>query len=878
MKITSSRMLHVTDRPSCVAFTVLVVLALIHSCRGQSEVIGPSQPIVATLGDDVVLPCRLEPVQNAVDMTVEWARPDLDPRFVHVGRRGKELERMKHPSYRGRTSLSTEGLMLGDVSLKLSRVEISDQGTYRCYIPDLYRGLTVQLLVGAVSSPVIQTSQSGDGGGVLLQCESEGWYPEPEVLWLDGEGDVLSAGPTETLRRPDDLYTVSSRLTVDQRPSSNFTCRVQQKSINQTRETRVHVPDHFFMVPSTPSTPSTPDAPSTPSTSSTSSTPSTPGVIIGSVIAALLFIAAVLFVVWKWRQKKSKPQTRSPEDGPDQTDEEKTVSSKSDNTGSQVVMEGEGEREPLMAGREEENNVDDRGEEGERKDETHHGELVTEPDVDGADRGRGIKSIKQDVAGRQVKNDGDEDGGEQTVKPVEEDSGLPLVLVEEGLEESNVHQEVQKEEVTRQDPMNDVDKKEAKEENEQKEVSSGRTGQKKKKKKNWREQMQPEVGRRSVELQSKTQKRKDEMKLKQQKGGVLEDRKQEGSEAEHREKIEKHQEGNQSDRTMTKGREAENQKETEEKRELQKQEVEARDLRTQEGALDTNRQEAEHLDEEGKHQEGNQSDRTMTTGRKAENQKELINVKPKETEEKRQDVEARERDKDLRTQEGASDARRQEAEHLDEKGKHQEGNQSDRMTTMTGRKAENQKELINETVKETEDERQEEIKKDGEKIELKTQEGDGSKDQEGNQRDFTRKVQINEKSKETEREKKPPSAGREETRKRPDLRRHQETAGREHQELQQEEESEKSPEGTKKQPERCSVGKERREDGTDEGPDVDENQQKSEEMRRRGQQQQQEDVIEEVRQQPEESSQRLTDGGVKSEEDHQDEPMKCEIS
>ncbi|XP_074495673.1 uncharacterized protein LOC141770001, partial [Sebastes fasciatus] len=785
-------MLHVTDRRSSGAFTVLVVLALIHSCRGQSEVIGPSQPIVATVGDDVVLPCRLEPVLNAVDMTVEWARPDLDPRFVLVWRDGKELESKKHPSYRGRTSLSTEGLKLGDVSLKLSTVEISDEGTYRCFFPELDRALTVQLLVGAVSLPVIQMSQSGGvGGGVLLQCESEGWYPEPEVLWLDGEGDVLSAGPTETLRRPDDLYNVSSRLTVDQRPSSNFTCRVQQKSINQTRETHVHVPDHFFMVPST------------------SSTPSSPGVITGSVIAALLFIAAVLFIVWKWRQKKSKPERRSPEDGPDQTEDERTVTSKSDTTGSQVVMEGEGEREPLMAGREEENNVDDRGEEGERKDETHHGELVTEPDVDGSDGGRGIKSIKQDVAGRQVKNDGDESGGEQTVKPVEEHSGLPLVLVEEGLEESNVHQEVQKEEVTRQDPMNDVDKKDTKKENKQKEVSSGRTGQKK----NWRERMQPEVGRRSVELQSKTQKRKDEMKRKQ-KGGVLEDRKQEGSEAEHEVKVEKHQEGKQSDRTTT------------------------------------------------------------TTGREAENQKELINVKPRDTEDKRLEVEARERDKDLRTQEGASDASRHEAEHLDEKGKHQEGNQSDRTTTMTGREAENQKELINETVKETEDERQEEIKRDEEKIELKTQEGDGSKDQEGNQRDFTRKVQINEKSKETEREKKPPSAGREETRKRPDLKRHQETAGRKHQELQQEEDSEKDPEGTKKQPERCTMGKERREDGTDEGPDVDKNQKISKEMRRRGQQQQQEDVIEEVRQQPEESSQRLTDGGVKSQEDHQDEPME----
>ena len=76
----------------------------------------------------------------------------------------------------------------------------------------------------------------------MLQCESKGWYPEPEVFWLDSEGNLLSAGPTETVRGPDDLYTVSSRVTVEKRHNNNFTCRVQQNNINQTRETHIIVP------------------------------------------------------------------------------------------------------------------------------------------------------------------------------------------------------------------------------------------------------------------------------------------------------------------------------------------------------------------------------------------------------------------------------------------------------------------------------------------------------------------------------------------------------------------------------------------------------------------------------------------------------------
>ena len=68
------------------------------------------------------------------------------------------------------------------------------------------------------------------------------------MFWLDGEGNLLSAGPTETVRGPDDLYTVSSRVTVEKRHNNNFTCRVQQNNINQTRETHIIVPGRDYII------------------------------------------------------------------------------------------------------------------------------------------------------------------------------------------------------------------------------------------------------------------------------------------------------------------------------------------------------------------------------------------------------------------------------------------------------------------------------------------------------------------------------------------------------------------------------------------------------------------------------------------------------
>ncbi|XP_073331167.1 uncharacterized protein [Pagrus major] len=276
----SSRMIYMKDRlllrPQLSGFTALVlhhtVFILLLTCAGES-----SQPIVAMMGDDIALPCQMDPAVDASDLTVEWSRPDLDPRFVHLRRDGVELVLEENPLYKGRTSLYTNKLKYGDVSLKLSKVKLSDEGTYRGFVPTS----------GSVSFPGIKISKVSNG--VLLVCKSKGWYPRPEVFWLDGEGKPLSAGPTETVRGPDDLYTVSSRVTVEKRHSS-FTCRVQQNNISQTRETLIHVPDELFMVQSS-------------------------SAVRISVCFAVCFISicAALFIVFKGRQNTTKTTTNSNE-------------------------------------------------------------------------------------------------------------------------------------------------------------------------------------------------------------------------------------------------------------------------------------------------------------------------------------------------------------------------------------------------------------------------------------------------------------------------------------------------------------------------------------------------------------------------------------
>uniref|UniRef100_A0A3P9DQX8 Butyrophilin subfamily 3 member A2-like Ig-C domain-containing protein n=1 Tax=Maylandia zebra TaxID=106582 RepID=A0A3P9DQX8_9CICH len=158
------------------------------------------------------------------------------------------------------------------ISLKLSKVKLSDKGTYECSIPLMGKNYFVKLVVGNLSG-------SGENrGGVVLQCESAGWYPEPELLWLDGDGNLLSAGPTETLRGPDDLYTVSSRVT----PKS--------KSVEITCNSVFIVSDEFFEL------------------TSCSAAPIVIGLAVSLAVSIILILIGVFFI---WRQNKTKSNPNS---------------------------------------------------------------------------------------------------------------------------------------------------------------------------------------------------------------------------------------------------------------------------------------------------------------------------------------------------------------------------------------------------------------------------------------------------------------------------------------------------------------------------------------------------------------------------------------
>ncbi|XP_049424630.1 butyrophilin subfamily 1 member A1-like [Epinephelus fuscoguttatus] len=129
-----------------VTFIIFLILVTYFPVDGQPQVIGSPQPVLAALGDDVILPCHVEPRLNVEKLTVEWWRPDVPPdpgdplneyKYVHRYHDNLDEEGMKMSSYTGRTTLFTDSLKHGNMSLKILKVKLSDQGRYRCFLPQL---------------------------------------------------------------------------------------------------------------------------------------------------------------------------------------------------------------------------------------------------------------------------------------------------------------------------------------------------------------------------------------------------------------------------------------------------------------------------------------------------------------------------------------------------------------------------------------------------------------------------------------------------------------------------------------------------------------------------------------------------------------------
>ncbi|CAM4655701.1 unnamed protein product [Caretta caretta] len=229
-------------------FIVFFLTSYVHKMESAKfTVIGPRDPVTAILGQETVLPCHLSPQMSAANMEVRWFRSAVST-IVHLYRDGKDQYEGQVPEYEGRTELLKAGLTDGNVPLRILNIRPSDEGQYHCFVQDgtFYEETVLELRVAGLGSAPLISVEGHQDRGIRVVCRSAGWYPEPEVLWKDFNGQRLPSLSETKSRGDNNLFETETVLIVTEHSNQNLSCCITNTVLNQDKESAVYIADLFF--------------------------------------------------------------------------------------------------------------------------------------------------------------------------------------------------------------------------------------------------------------------------------------------------------------------------------------------------------------------------------------------------------------------------------------------------------------------------------------------------------------------------------------------------------------------------------------------------------------------------------------------------------
>ncbi|XP_067379460.1 butyrophilin subfamily 3 member A3-like [Channa argus] len=228
---------------------VAVLCTSLSSAASVSGSLGVSvrSPVSVHRSHTSTLPCWFNLPQSAEGLEVRWYRGDHFDIPILLYRADK-IGASKDASYEGRVSFGLKdaasgGLKAGDASLKLMNVTIDDAGDYTCYVSidqGYDRGAISLSVKETGTSPSLSVMWNG-GNQVNVSCESAGWYPQPQLRWLDKKQALT---PKDLNYHKDSSGLVSVHSWLLGSGSSEFSCLVGP-SDGEEKVARVHLGNSF---------------------------------------------------------------------------------------------------------------------------------------------------------------------------------------------------------------------------------------------------------------------------------------------------------------------------------------------------------------------------------------------------------------------------------------------------------------------------------------------------------------------------------------------------------------------------------------------------------------------------------------------------------
>ncbi|XP_067393519.1 butyrophilin subfamily 1 member A1-like, partial [Emydura macquarii macquarii] len=135
------------------------------------------------------------------------------------------------------------------------------------------------------SAPAISVEGHQDGE-IRVVCRSSGWFPEPEVLWRDLQGQLLPSASENISQEANGLFQTEAAIVLTEESNRKVSCSVRNPQLNQERQSEISIAELFFPRVS-------------------------PGMVALGVILALLAVLVPLASYCFWREHRAKEKLQA---------------------------------------------------------------------------------------------------------------------------------------------------------------------------------------------------------------------------------------------------------------------------------------------------------------------------------------------------------------------------------------------------------------------------------------------------------------------------------------------------------------------------------------------------------------------------------------
>ncbi|XP_068856475.1 butyrophilin subfamily 2 member A1-like [Aphelocoma coerulescens] len=209
----------------------------------------PKTSVLGIIGDRVVLPCQVGSAPIPEDFSIRWTFHGQSQRIPVSSYDGKDRREELDERYQGRAEFFHRDFRAGNLSLLLRSVQSSDQGSYSCEVSfqNVSREVLVELEVAAIGEAPSVILRSPEKQDLVLSCRASGWFPRPELLWLDRHGKVRRESMTTTATvTPGGLFSIEASLRIQPGSDLEISCRILNRRLNASRESRIRIHDVFL--------------------------------------------------------------------------------------------------------------------------------------------------------------------------------------------------------------------------------------------------------------------------------------------------------------------------------------------------------------------------------------------------------------------------------------------------------------------------------------------------------------------------------------------------------------------------------------------------------------------------------------------------------